>query len=269
MMSGISPGGAASGAGAAGIATCTCSLHAFSAGSLGFAGAAVAPLNLQAGVVLIFVALLVGGLFTRGRRAGVTALAGLGVLGAAYLLAPPAIMTTSAMPYSGAEISGLLLYLPGAVLFVMAFRAGFAALRTAAGTTAAAGFAVAAGCGCCVVNGALTGLGRTAGAPVSGDVFLAAGMSLAAVGLARLAGARPAGLVVAGAAIAWGAPQVGDFFLGDSPVALSVALRYAGWLVVAGGFANAIQMASADEPEAALGTGGLPASGPETAPATS
>lgn len=192
-------------------------------------------MNLQSGLVAAAATLLLGGMALRSRTALVAAVVGLVILGFGYVLAPPAIMTTGAMPYSASQVAGFSVYPLGAAALVVAFLLAFPALQSAAGATATGGFAMAAGCGCCVVNGALNGLGHAAGLGTTGTTITILGMGTAAAGLWWMGSPRAAGIAAVGAVVAWGASGISGLFL-DAPARapLSVAVRFGGLLLITG-----------------------------------
>lgn len=246
------------------LATCLCSFHHISIGAVVVGALLIAPLSLQTGLIISAVALVLAGLALRSRAAFVRGLGAFGMLGVGYLLAPPAIMTTDALPYSPAQISGLVLYAIGAGLLVLAFLAAYRTPKRAAAATSMSGMVAATGCGCCMVNGALTGLGHAAGLGLTGTgMFLGAG-ALMAAGLFWMGRIRPALLAASGAAFAWGAPRLARLVF-DGPVgpAVRVSLTFVGVGIVLFAFVHAYRVAR----ERVLATTGGPALALARAPA--
>lgn len=251
-MTRFSLSGGAPAAGAGALATCVCTFSSVAFGAVAAGGLALIPLNLQAGLILAAAGLVLFGLSRRSRKGALLAAAGFAVLGIGYFLAPPAVMNVDAVPYTSAQLVGLGLYPVGAGILVAGFLAAFRTSRPWAAGTSMSGVALASGCSCCMVNGALNGLGATAGLPVSGAGVFLAGMGIAAAGLARMGGLRPVLLVALGAALAWNASAVADLFLsGAARAPVSVSFRFAGWMAVMGGFALAYHFAAGRSPEAA------------------
>lgn len=266
-------------AGAGALATCMCTFSSVGFGATAAGGLALVPFNLQAGLIVAAAGLVLFGLSRRSRKGAFLALAGFGVMGIGYLLAPPAIMNADALPYSAAQLFGFALYPAGAAFLVAGFLAGFRTSRPLAAGTSMSGVALASGCSCCMVNGALNGLGAGAGLSLTGGGVFLAGMGVAVAGLARMGGLRPALLAVLGGVLAWNAPAVADLFLsGAARAPVSVSFRFAGWMTVMGGFALAYHVArqrygaaaeSAERDEGSLLAGVRPAVARTEAPPAS
>lgn len=175
----------------------------------------------------IFVAvagvLIVYGLWSRRPLAGKTAVGAFVLLALGAALTPPSVMTASAIPWSPVQLGGAGLYLLAALALGYAFWRAFPSPNREASVAAMGGVALATGCGCCMVTGAVAGIATTAGASVSyiqpGTVLFWSGMSLAAAGVYALGGWRALVWVPVGAAVIRFGPDL---------------LRAAGDLMVAG-----------------------------------
>ncbi|HWQ00141.1 MAG TPA: hypothetical protein VNK92_06695 [Vicinamibacterales bacterium] len=201
MQTRLTPGRSAV-VGTAFLMGCACGAAANGARLLSLSGVPVSnkvvhPLLLGIGVVLILDAL------RRIRRPLSTlALAAFAVLALASIVTPPMAMSPRALPWSAAQAGGAGLYLLFAALLGYAFWRAFPTPQPAASATTIGGMAVATGCGCCMVTGALTGLAVTGGA--SPDIVLriptiyTTGLLIAAAGAFRLAGLRPVAWLAAG-----------------------------------------------------------------------
>src|SRR5262249_24609604 len=103
--------------------------------------------------------LIMRGLWQTHRRAAFLAAGSFIVLVAAAGLTPPHVMSSSYQPWAVLQVGGAVLYLVFAALLAAAFWITFPQISPRwAKATALTGTAVATGCGCCMVTGALTGL---------------------------------------------------------------------------------------------------------------
>jgi hypothetical protein len=191
--------------GAAVVMACACGMAANSATLVTLTGVwastkVIHPIFLGAGAALI-----VYGLWRIAKPSAYLALASFGVLAVAAVLTPPSVMTTSAFPWDGAQMSGAGLYLLAAGGLGYAFWRAFPSPKPDASATAIGGAALATGCTCCMVTGAAAGMAVTAGASashfISLPLFFWTGLGLVAVGLFRLGGIRPVIWAAAGGLI--------------------------------------------------------------------
>jgi hypothetical protein len=158
------------------------------------------PLILSVGVVLTL-----RGLLQIQRRAAWLAGIAFVALAAAAAITPPSIMSSEFQPWHEPYIGGAILYLIFAAILGYAYWIAFptAVPRPLPKALALAGTAVATGCSCCMITGAIAGLGVTAGAspnPFHGYTYLV-GIGLATIGLLMLGGVRPLPWVIAGGLI--------------------------------------------------------------------
>ena len=176
------------------------------------------PLFLMVGVALIL-----RGLSQIRRRAEWLAAISFVALGAAAAITPPSIMSTPYQPWREPYIGGAILYLIFAAILGYAFWIAFptASPRPFAKALAFTGTAVATGCSCCMVTGAIAGLGVTAGASPTlfhGFTYFA-GIGLAAVGLLLLGGLRPIPWLIVGGLIGHYGSNIlsifGNWMVGD------------------------------------------------------
>ncbi|MBW3534801.1 MAG: hypothetical protein KY453_06210, partial [Gemmatimonadetes bacterium] len=249
-------------AGASMIAACSCGAATGTVALLGVAGVdaanpAVHPFFVGAGA-----SLLVWGLWQRGRRPGLMALGGIALLTAAAALAPPSVMTSTGFPHPPVHLAGFGLYFAAAAVIALAFLTAFPPPKKGGGM-AAAGMAVAAGCTCCMVTGALAGLLGTVGIGLpwiySQPVIFVAAMGLVTYGLWRMAGWKAAGLVPVGALVAWGGPEL-LAMVAEEMLLFGINMRWApaylitvaGLGIVFYGFVRAYRIASADATSAVL-----------------
>lgn len=243
-MNRFSLAGGSSIAGAGLLTTCMCTFSSVGFGMMAAGGLAVIPVNFQAGLVLAAAGLVLFGMARRSQKGAFRAFVGFVIMGAGYFLAPPAIMNSGALPYSASQLFGFGLYPVGAGLIVAGFLTTFRTARPVAAGTAMGGVALASGCACCMVNGALNGMGAAAGLSLSGGSVFLAGMGVAGAGLARMGGLRPVILAAVGGTLAWNASAVADLFLsGAARAPVSVSFRFAGWTMVMGGIALAYHYA--------------------------
>ena len=221
--------------GVAVLMACACGAGANTAKLLGTTSKLTHSSMLAVGVVLV-----VYGLWRIMRPAALIAIGGFVALVAGSLLTPPMMMSRTKVPWEAMQVGGGLLYLAFAAMLAYAFWIAFPSPKPAAFGTALAGTAVASGCSCCMITGAVAGLGATAaGGPA---VFMTTptvywtGIAIAAAGLARLAGFRPLPWLIAGALLTQfggrGLQLLGDWMVGG--VNLRFIPGYAIYLLGAG-----------------------------------
>jgi hypothetical protein len=210
-------------AGTAVLMACACGAGANSARLLNMCGIAATPkithpLILSGGVVLIL-----RGLWQIRRRAAWLVAISFIALAAAAAITPPSIMSTEYQPWHEPYIGGAILYLIFAAILSYAFWIAFptSSPRPFAKGLAFTGTALATGCSCCMVTGAIAGLGVTAGGSPTlfhGFTYFT-GIGLAAVGLLMLGGFRPIPWLIAGGVIGhYGSSMLsifGNWMVGD------------------------------------------------------
>lgn len=192
-------------AGAAALATCLCSTAKFSMGGLFLAGGVVA-LNLHAGLAVVAAGLVLWGLAKRSSGAAARAVLGFGLLAAGYLLAPPAVMSRSAI-HTPMSLVGFALTLLGFAALAWAFFAAYPTRKPGAAAATTGSLAAAAGCSCCMATGAMVWLGAAGGmavppSPYADGVPFVLFVAVALAGVYRLAGARPMLIALGGATVA-------------------------------------------------------------------
>ena len=210
-------------AGTAVLMACACSAGASSARLLNMCGLSATPKITHPLILSVAVVLVLRGLWQIRRRAAWLAGIAFVALTAAAAITPPSIMSNKYQPWHEPYIGGAILYLVFAVILGYAFWIAFptALPRPFAKALAFAGTAVATGCSCCMVTGAIAGLGVTTG--VSPTLFHGftyfAGIALAALGLLMLGGLRPIPWLIAGGLIGqYGSSMLsifGDWMVGD------------------------------------------------------
>lgn len=272
MTSILTPGRAALG-GVAVLMACACGVATEGATLVSTAGLSATTTMVHPVFIAAAAALVVYGLWRREAAAAWIAAGAFVVLAAAAALTPPSVMTASAIPWNGVQLAGAGLYLGAAVGLGYAFWRAWPSPDPKASVAAMGGVALATGCGCCLVTGAVAGIATTAGASASfiqpGTALFWSGMSLAAAGLYALGGWRALAWVPAGALVIRFGPDVLRL-AGDVMVAGANLRAFAAYLVtIAGtgavmcGFAVAYRRASARE-EAPSGISGLEAPVPAT-----
>lgn len=203
--------------GVAVLMACACGAGANSAKLLGTSAKLTHSVMLSVGVVLV-----VYGLWRIMRPAALIAIGGFVALVAGAALTPPMMMSSSNVPWAATQVGGGVLYLLFAAALAYAFFVAFPSPRPVAFATALGGTAIASGCSCCMITGAVAGLASTAGGDpaifMRMPVVFFTGIAVAAVGLARLAGFRPIPWLVAGALLTQfggrGLQLLGDWMVG-------------------------------------------------------
>lgn len=158
----LSPTPAALG-GTAVLMACACGTAANGAILLGMAGVGASTRVVHPLFIAAAAGLILYGLWHTLRSSAVLALGGFGVLAAGAVLTPPTVMSTGALPWDGTQMFGGGLYLIAAALLGYAFWRAFPSPRPAASGAAIGGIALASGCTCCMVTGALAGMAVTGG----------------------------------------------------------------------------------------------------------
>ena len=254
-------------AGAVILMACACGAGANSARLLNIWGVAATPKVTHPLILSVGVILILAGLWQIRRRAAWLALVSFVALGAAAAITPPSIMSTQYQPWHEPYIGGAVLYLVFAAILAYAYWIAFPTPVPRPGAKALAfiGTALATGCSCCMVTGAVAGLGVSAGASPAlfhGFSYFA-GIILAAVGLFLLGGWRPLPWLIAGGIIGRYASTMstvlGTWMVGD--VNLRFVATYLLYLVGAALIMKAWAVAYEPAPEKTQ----LPISTPEPA----
>lgn len=222
------------------LMACACGAGANSAKLLRMGGFDITSKITHSLLLGIGAVLVMWGLYGMRRVSGFLAMAGFATLVTASALTPPMAMSVSRLPWNALQVAGGLLYLVFAVALVYAYWTAFPSPRPAASATALGGTALATGCNCCMVTGAVAGLAVTAGGDpaifMKQPLVFFSGVVIAGFGLARIRGFRPLPWLVAGALITrFGGEALkplGDWWVGD--VNLRFIPGYAMYLIGAG-----------------------------------
>ena len=200
-------------------------------------------------------ALMLYGLWRTARESAYLGIGAFALIGVAAWITPPGKMTMKGstmavhpgLPWDSTLMFGAALYTVGIALLAYAFWRAFPSRKPAASATAMGGIAVATGCTCCLVTGAIAGMAFTAGASVfeTTPVLFWGGLAAVAVGLYRLGGLRAAILVPVGGVILKYGPDAiklaGDYMVGSVNLRFipSYLVTVAGAAVITYGFAVA------------------------------
>lgn len=226
--------------GTAVVMACACGAGANSAKLLRMAGADVTSKVTHSLLLGIGAVLVMWGLYHVRQLSGFFAMGAFATLIAASALTPPMAMSVSRLPWNGVQVAGGFLYIVFAIALAYAFWIAFPSPRPKATAAALGGTALATGCSCCMVTGAVAGLAVTAGGDaalwVKQPIVFFSGIVIAGIALARMAGFRPVPWVVAGAIVTrFGGEALqplGDWMAGD--VNLRFIPGYAIYLIGAG-----------------------------------
>lgn len=254
MPTALTPPRAALG-GTAVLMACACGTATASANLMMMAGIGATTTFMHPVFFAVAAGLIINGLWRTSKPSGYLALAAFGVLAAAAALTPPRVMSSKAMPWNEMQMMGAGLYLVAAALLGYAFWRAFPSPRPAASGTAIGGVALATGCTCCVVTGAVAGLGATGGMSVmqSTPLLFWSGLAVVAAGLFRLGGWRAAAWVPAGGlVIEYGSELLkltGDWMVGTANMRsfASYLLTIVGAGIVLYGFVVAYRAARAEQ----------------------
>jgi hypothetical protein len=240
---------------------------------LALAGIAATTKFLHPMFFTIGAALIVYGLWRTRRASAWMSVAAFAIIGGAALLTPPGKMTMKGshmaaghpgLPWNATQMFGASLYIVGIALLAYAFWRAFPSRKPKASAVAIGGMAVATGCTCCLVEGAIAGIALTTGASaaIENVPFIFWGsLAVVAFALYRLGGWRAAMWVPAGGLIVKYAPvaleitpnwMVGAVNLRFIP---SYLLTIFGIAVIMYGFARAyrsMQRTASDYPELPL-----------------
>lgn len=203
-------------------------------------------------------ALILYGLWRTARRSAYLAAAAFAIIGAGAWITPPGKMTmrgsemahgNPGIPWDSTLMVGGLFYLVGIAILGYAFWRAFPSRKPTASAAAIGGMALATGCTCCLVEGALAGMAVTAGASAGLEttpVIFWGALAIVAAGLFKLGGWRAAMWVPAGGIIIKYSAEALKITAGDWMVsgvnlrfAPSYLLSIAGVLVVLYGFKRA------------------------------
>lgn len=270
MTTDLSPGRSTL-AGGAVLMACACGVATQSAKAVALTGVAATTVIVHPILLAVGAALLLFGLYRVAPRFAALAGIGLVAFAVAAVLTPPRVMSAAGLPWDGSQLAGAGLYVVAAAILGLAIFRAFPTPKPDAAAMGIGGAALATGCSCCMVNGAIAGTLGTAGMGSGfvhpGTALFWVGMSLIAAGAFRLGGWRAAAWVPLGAVVIRYAPRA-LATTGDWEVA-GIALRtfagygitLAGTLIVLGGLGLAWQIARepAVEPmpaDPALGTTG-------------
>lgn len=210
-------------AGTAVLMACACGAGANSANLLNMCGVSTTPKVTHPLILSVGVVLILRGLWQIRHRAAWLAAISFVALASAAAITPPSIMSSKYQPWHEPYIGGAILYLVFAAILVYAFWITFPtpSPQPFAKALAFTGTALATGCSCCMVTGAIAGLGVTAsGSPTLFHGFTYfAGIGLAAVGLLILGGIRPLPWLLAGGLIGHYGSSIlsifGNWMVGD------------------------------------------------------
>ncbi len=254
----LSPGRSALG-GTALLMACACGVATNAAILAGSAGLASTTTVVHPILIGVAAALIIMGLWRVRGGSGRLALGGFAALAVGAVLTPPTVMTASAMPWSASQLVGAGFYLIAALLLGVAFFRAFPSPKPGAMAGGIMGAALATGCGCCLITGAIAGVSTTVG--ITGEAFVRpstalfwSGMLAIGVSAFLLGGWRAAVWVPVGAAVIRFAPDLLRM-TGDWMVAGANLRSFAAWLVTAGGagllmYALALGWRRARAPEA-------------------
>lgn len=161
----------------------------------------VQPLFVGLGALLILI-----GMSLRKLSAAILAAIGCAAFAFGSLTAGPSTMSISVLPHPSSQMWGYLAYIVAAIFLIAAFLRAFPTPKPLAAGTAMAGMAVATGCSCCMVTGALSALIASGGMPwIYNESYLTfVGVGIVAVGLWKLGGLKPALFALVGGAITYG-----------------------------------------------------------------
>lgn len=238
MGSLLTPGRSALG-GAAVLMACACGVAANSATLVGSAGLGATTKVVHPVFIAVAAVLIIGGLWRARQASGGLAAAGFVAIAVGAVLTPPTVMTASAMPWSPLQLVGAGFYIVAAVLLGLAFFRAFPSPKPGAMAGGITGAALATGCGCCLVTGAIAGVGYTMG--LTGEAFVRpstalfwSGMLAIGVSAFLLGGWRAAVWVPVGAAVIRFGPDLLRM-AGDWMVAGANLRSFAAYLVLIAG----------------------------------
>ncbi|MDQ3222896.1 MAG: hypothetical protein M3Q75_05385 [Gemmatimonadota bacterium] len=242
------------------LMACACGAAANSAKLVALGGVAASTKLLHPVFIGVAAALVVYGLWRTFRPSGYLAAGAFATLAAGAVLTPPSVMSVKALPWDAVQVAGAGLYIVAAGILGYAFWRAFPSPRPAASATAIGGAALATGCSCCLMTGAVAGLAVTAGASAplveSTPLLFWSGLAAVSAGLFRLGGLRAALWVPAGGLIVKYGPEVlklsGDWVISGVNLRFlpSYLVTIAGTGAIMYGFAVAHQVAGSRLAEA-------------------
>jgi hypothetical protein len=262
MSTAVTPNRASLG-GSSIIMACACGTASSTMKLMAIAGIAATTKFLHPVFFGIGAALIVYGLWRTARQSAYMAVAAFAIIGAGAWLTPPGRMTMKGsemaaghpgLPWNATQLFGASLYIVGIALLAYAFWRAFPARKPKASAAAIGGMAVATGCTCCVVTGAIAGIAWTAGASAaieSTPILFWGALTVVAVGLYRLGGWKAAMWVPAGGIIVKYAPEAlkltGDVLVGTVNLRFipSYIMTVIGVGVIMYGFAKAYRQSQA------------------------
>lgn len=254
MSVALTPAGSSLG-GAAVLMACACGVASNSAKLAAFAGVGASTKIIHPLFLGIAAALIISGLWRVARSSAHLAIGAFVIFGLAAVLTPPMAMSKAAYPWNATQMGGGALYLAAASLLGYAFWRAFPSARPGAAGAAIGGAALATGCTCCMVTGAVAGMAVTGGASVayfnSMPLLFWLGLTVVAAGLFRLGGWQAAAFVPLGGLIIKYAPKglalTGDWLVAGANLRsyASYALTLAGTGLIMYGFAVAYRRARA------------------------
>ncbi len=195
------------------IMACACGTASSAMKLMAIAGIAATTKVLHPVFFTIGAALIVYGLWRTARQSAYMSVAAFAIVGVGALLTPPGKMTMRGsemaaghpgIPWDATQMFGASLYVVGIALLAYAIWLAFPARKPKASAAAIGGMAVATGCTCCVVEGAIAGMAVTAGASATIEtvpIIFWGAMAVVAIAIYRLGGWRAALWVPAGAFI--------------------------------------------------------------------
>ena len=200
------------------IMACACGAASSSMKLMAIAGIAATTKFLHPVFFGIGAALIVYGLWRTARQSAYMSVAAFAIIGAGAWLTPPGKMTMRGsemaaghpgIPWNATQMFGASLYVVGIALLAYAFWRAFPARKPKASAAAIGGMAVATGCTCCLVEGAIAGMAVTAGASSAietAPIIFWGAMAIVAVAIYRLGGWKAAVWVPVGSLIVKYAP---------------------------------------------------------------
>ena len=195
------------------IMACACGTASSAMKLMAIAGIAATTKVLHPVFFTIGAALIVYGLWRTARQSAYMSVAAFAIIGVGALLTPPGKMTMRGsemaaghpgIPWDATQMFGASLYVVGIALLAYAIWLAFPARKPKASAAAIGGMAVATGCTCCVVEGAIAGMAVTAGASATIEtvpIIFWGAMAVVAIAIYRLGGWKAALWVPAGAFI--------------------------------------------------------------------
>jgi len=203
------------------------------------------------------------------------ALAAAGVIALLFgsLTNGPSVMNLGMATSSSTTMVGYAAYVVAAIFLIAAFLRAFRTPKPLAAGVAMSGMALATGCSCCMVTGAVTAMVASAGFPGIYDFsyILFGGGAIMTIGLWRLGGLKPAAFTAAGVFVAYEGQSLLNAALPQLVIAgenyryvVGYAVYFLGAALMVGGFAVAYRIAQrsfVEEPSSPSISEGVPATG--------